>query len=717
MKKISIVALALAGALVSSPSSRAISLDDIQLWGGSGTNRAALVIQWSSPEVFNDTTVPAPLADKTMVWGFHFNGTTNATAMVNAVLAADPRLYAVESNTYGTYIVAWGYNLKGNGILGITDGTNTDVGAEFVRGVLTNETLSPDAAFPVNSGDLYWGGYDGPNWVVWNEQGDAGGFMSSPNRGTDPYWTPDPGYYSGSHGQWELANFGLDELPLANGSWIGFSVAAGGDDYLHTNAPGTLAFEMHEHAPVSPEGIYFAYIPNTNDFAVQIVSTNNLDADSPYNDPTAILGRPTLSFIDYFGTDTNDFTKIIEPPYWTAPDGSDVITEILGGGQVTLKLGRKVYDDPNNPYGMDLIVYGNSFFSVSDITNALGNDTDLNTAILGSGYFGHSTVVSVSQDGSAWYAFTNDAELFPDNAYRWDDTNAIWTAEQMNPTKPLNPSITGSSLGGLSVASALDQFAGASGGTGYNLKESGLPWIQYVRVQPAPGAYTVIDAVAAVNPAVVGDALTVTAVNIAAGMTNLVFEDPAVSHAVDVSVNFESVGDLVRVSAVKLFDMQPFAPVHGLLASAYQITVKSETDNNSVSLQANVALGAGASYAGDGSDLRVWQWTGTNWNPLPFQYDSANNTVSISSVTNLGAFVVSQYARSQLSIQPNGNALNFPFVPQANVTYTLERAATLGNAAVWTPIRTVTPTNTQSATLQDNSPLATQAFYRLQLSP
>src|SRR5580658_10230086 len=40
----------------------AISLDDIQLWSGSGTNRSALVIEWNSPELLNQTSVAAPVA-------------------------------------------------------------------------------------------------------------------------------------------------------------------------------------------------------------------------------------------------------------------------------------------------------------------------------------------------------------------------------------------------------------------------------------------------------------------------------------------------------------------------------------------------------------------------------------------------------------------------------------------------------------------------------
>ena len=49
MKKISL-SLALAGLFVVAKSS-AVSLDGIQFWIGSGTNRAALVIEWSTPGV------------------------------------------------------------------------------------------------------------------------------------------------------------------------------------------------------------------------------------------------------------------------------------------------------------------------------------------------------------------------------------------------------------------------------------------------------------------------------------------------------------------------------------------------------------------------------------------------------------------------------------------------------------------------------------------
>src|SRR6202795_2269766 len=102
MKKLSVL-LALASLFVSA-SVRAISLDDIQLWTGSGTNRAALVIEWNSPLVFNHTTVCPPGANTTLAWGYCVNAPPAGTKMWEALLAADPNLYVVADKTYGAFI-------------------------------------------------------------------------------------------------------------------------------------------------------------------------------------------------------------------------------------------------------------------------------------------------------------------------------------------------------------------------------------------------------------------------------------------------------------------------------------------------------------------------------------------------------------------------------------------------------------------------------------
>ncbi len=252
--KMKFCSLALAGLFLVSKASSA-SLDDIRIWAGSGTNHAALVVGWSAPETFGGSTVPAPTADRTFVWGYRFNGTATGSQMLAAILAADPRLYVVADMTYGTYVVAFGYNFTGAGGTGIADGGGTNF---FSSGFLTNATVNVDAAAPLNPGDLYWGGYYGPNWEVWNELHAAGGLLHSPERGPDPYWTPDdPGMpYFGGHGQWELAQMGLDGLLLTNGSWVGFSVAAGKYE-SDPDAP----YNSHKHAPGSPDVSFTGIVP------------------------------------------------------------------------------------------------------------------------------------------------------------------------------------------------------------------------------------------------------------------------------------------------------------------------------------------------------------------------------------------------------------------------------------------------------------------------
>ena len=249
--------LALAGLFFISKSP-AVSFNDVQFWIGSGTNRAALVVEWSTPESSFGSTVPAPVANKSLVWGYRFNGPASAAQMFIALLAADPRFYAVGNidPQYGLGITGIGYHLGGGGDAGITDGitTNYFTTSRF----LTNATVDIDAAAPLNPGDLYWGGWNGPNWENWTELGDAGGFFKCPDRGPDAYWTStDPDYASsGYHGQWDFA-WGLSSLQMTNGSWIGITVAAG-PYYFALSAP----YNAHKHAPATPDPGLTALVKN-----------------------------------------------------------------------------------------------------------------------------------------------------------------------------------------------------------------------------------------------------------------------------------------------------------------------------------------------------------------------------------------------------------------------------------------------------------------------
>ncbi|HEX3627731.1 MAG TPA: hypothetical protein VH280_20165 [Verrucomicrobiae bacterium] len=706
MKRI-LTPLALAGALTLTQA-HAISLDDIQLWAGSGTNRAALVVEWNSPEVLNNTTVPAPIANKTMVWGYRFNGTATGTQLIDAIVAADPKLYMMINDEYdATIVVGIGYNRNGDSVIGLTDGVTTNY---FTNGLLTNNVIA-DSVQPINSRDLYWSGWNGPNWQLFTEAGDTGGFFTSPNRGSSTYW--DSNTYS--QGQWDFAEFGLDDLTLTNGSWLGFSVGAAGYDATNSLDPVNEIANDDGQAPPAPDGTYVAYVPRTNDFALQVVSTNGVDLTAPYNDPTAILGAPTLQFIDSFAGNVTNRVSIINPAFNVTPSGSNTIVKIDNGGQITVQMGRKIYADPRHPYGVDLIVYGNTCFDgLSTGTGPVSDNTDLSAVTFASSAkLGHAAVVSVSQDGITWFTFTNVQTVFPDQAYRWNDTNASWTSEEMNPNKPLNPYLYTNNLAGQTVASALDQFAGAAGGNGYSLQKLGLPWIQYVRIQPAPGAYSVIDAVAAADPAVTGDALSIAPDNIAAGSTNVFFQSADDSSENQVAIGFDYVSAIARISAVSLSDLSPFAPVEGNVSSAYQIQALPLI-GGPVGYTATVGLRAGNNYNGNGSDLRVFEWNSTNWISQPFTYNATNNEVTVPGVTNFSAFVVSQIVPPILTTESATNPFAFTFTPVPNCPETLERST---NLVAWTPVLTFTATNAQPMTLEDSNAPADKAFYRLQLNP
>lgn len=697
-------------ALLVAGHAQAISLDDIPLWAGAGTNCAALVIEWSVPESLANSTVPVPVADKTLVWGYRFNGTASGSQMLGAILAADPKLYIIETNV--PLVTGIGYNLNANGLIGITDGSTTN---SISHGLLTNTSVNVDAAHAINAGDLYWGGFAGPRWEVWTELGDAGGFLLSPNRGSAPYWTPTDtvNFSAGNQGQWSLAQTNLDNLQLTNGSWIGFSVAAGERESA-ANAP----YNAHKHAPVSPDGTYVAYVPNANDFAAQVIGSSNLDAFAPDNDPAALLSGPMLQFYDPFDGAVTDRVSIIDPAFNVTPSGTNGLVVIEPGGQITVNMGRKIYANANDPYGVDLIIYGNTFFdNFSGAVGLVSDTTDLSTVTLkNSASAGHQAIISVSQDGVNWFTYTNTPTLFPDQSYRWDDTNMIWTADEMNANKPLNPYLYTNNFASQTVASVLDQFAGASGGTGYSLQMSGLPWIQYVRVQALTNAslHSVLDAIAAVNPATVGDALSIAPDNLASGTTNLYFQRPNNLGKNQIAIGFSSVNELARITTVSLNDFSPFAPVEGTVSGAYQIMARPLTATNAVAFTANVGLRAGDNYQGNGSDLRIFEWGGTNWMAQPFRYNPANNEVAIAGITNFSAFVVSQIVPPTLSIAKLTNGFAFQFAPVPNCPEALERSADL---LTWTNLCAFTATNAQPIVLQDTNAPGGHAFYRIQVNP
>ena len=51
-----------------------------------------------------------------------------------------------------------------------------------------------------------------------------------------------------------------------------------------------------------------------------------------------------------------------------------MITKINVGGQITVNMGRKIYHNPNNPYGIDLLFMAIRFIPASGYTGGAVSD-------------------------------------------------------------------------------------------------------------------------------------------------------------------------------------------------------------------------------------------------------------------------------------------------------------------------------------------------------
>ena len=156
-----------------------------------------------------------------------------------------------------------------------------------------------------------------------------------------------------------------------------------------------------------------------------------------------------------------------------------------------------VTDDPRNPYGIDLLIFGNAGFT----------DAAWPNGIVGTSLFGaDGGTVEVSADGLSWIpvpAAVPD-DLFPTIGYR--DAGPYDAAPGSAPTqltKPVDPALRLSDFIGLDNDEVIGLYGTSGGGNGIDLGALGLSEISFVRISnPIDAAEHIeIDALADVTPA------------------------------------------------------------------------------------------------------------------------------------------------------------------------------------------------------------------------
>lgn len=223
-------------------------------------------------------------------------------------------------------------------------------------------------------------------------------------------------------------------------------------------------------------------------WATQLVNYDGTGATPGYTDGNTALGAP--SFDTGFGD-----VSLINPPFQTTQ-----IVSIGAGGELVVSFDHPVLDDPGNPFGIDLIVFGNAFF------------THPGTGVIDGFFDGDLATISVTQDdptegGATWFdiplVFADG--LFPTHAYL-DTSPPIGFDNASDGTllsdflQPVDPSLGLTDFVGLSFDDAVALYAGSGGGTGIDIGSVGLDWIQFVRIT-SNGVTAEIDAFADVASA------------------------------------------------------------------------------------------------------------------------------------------------------------------------------------------------------------------------
>jgi hypothetical protein len=211
-------------------------------------------------------------------------------------------------------------------------------------------------------------------------------------------------------------------------------------------------------------------------FATQMVAyAQGTNPAAGFVNPTAALGEPArMTGSVAFPSAVTPFN----PPYLTSQ-----IVSIGEGGSLTLGFDHPVTNDPLNPFGFDLLVFGNAFYHDPTFSGVAAG-----VVSAGGG------IVEVSDNLDTWIVVPGTAaeSVFPTLGYS-DLTNPY--AESPGNvlsdfTRPVNPSFNAF---GMNFAQIVAAYDGAGGGNGIDIGPTGLNSIRYIRITNPVGSGVTVE--------------------------------------------------------------------------------------------------------------------------------------------------------------------------------------------------------------------------------
>ncbi len=201
------------------------------------------------------------------------------------------------------------------------------------------------------------------------------------------------------------------------------------------------------------------------------------NANQSYIDANSALGEPSRFTGD--NAPFPGFDGAVTP--FNGPFNIDQVVTLGEGGVLVLGFDEPITNDAANPFGIDLLVFGNASYLDDDFPN--GQVT--NPASL----FGEGGMIELSADGVNWTTATGiDADgSFPTLGYS-DVTDPFSSAPgviETDFTRPVDPNF---SADGLSFAELIAGYNGSGGGTGIDIGAFGLSEVSFVRITNPVGS-------------------------------------------------------------------------------------------------------------------------------------------------------------------------------------------------------------------------------------
>lgn len=524
------------------------TFDDVVFWVGTGTNRAVMLLDF-------DAVGDAAGLSNSLAWGVRWDGTITQEEAFGMVAAADERLHWAisEPGDYGSSPIAFGYDINGNGGTFDFDTNTASDPADAVASAsvlwnyywattwLTDDVYENHGEgftycdFGMTSMEVPNGTFFAAKFIPWGDEfGDWVWYSDIPNypvAAEPPVYTVTVScgnYGSVNPAQNQTVAYGGSVMFTFGGDVKGIFVD---DVFIGAASSHTLENITADHL-LRVEFYNFTGAPSP--FAAAVVEPLTW---GPYHGNTMLWGKPELLLgqpnvgdaddRDYSANRTLRAIHMAWPAWYKGSPNTDYIgglygavpaSELVGNGvglkqgaQVVVAFEQAVTNDARNPFGIDFIVHGNSFF-VGNGGFAYAN-TDMEDYTLTGGLFAEPVTVSVAQyPEGPWYTYTTTFadDMFPTQPFAWDRTTHTWITDQtLDWQKPVDPTLARDDFAGLSVADAIDLYDGSAGGTGFDLAESGFEWIRYVKLTDPNNVQGEITGLAKVAPYTGGYALTV----------------------------------------------------------------------------------------------------------------------------------------------------------------------------------------------------------------